>query len=230
MIKLPGSFEVAAVALGLCVVSGCGAGPDGTGTEPLGTQQQAVTSDGGVGSPLPPPSPTPLHPPPPGTPPPKPYGTGEVAGIPVAGGSLYYCADALISGWDWFAQLNGWFPSVHHTSYSVNPAHEVIDMAYATEGRMTFKDVVVPTTGTYTLTIRYAFASGLFGGIDDRPMGIAVNGIIVDPLMHFPITNSFSVYSTSAIKINLPAGKNEITIYNLNDHGVSRVDTMTITH
>jgi hypothetical protein len=212
---------VAAGILGLWMVSACGAGPDGTVTDPLAAQAQGAT--------LPPPDPTPDHPPPPGTPPPVSHGSGQVAGIPVSGGKLYYCADALISGFDWFDQLHGWFPSYHHTSYSVNPAHAVIDMAYATQGRMTFKNVQVAAAGTYTLTIRYAFAAGLFGGIDDRPMGIAVNGTIVDPEMHFPISGSFSSYKTSAIKVSLPAGTNEIVIFNINDHGVSRVDTMTIT-
>src|SRR5258708_11856376 len=64
-------------------------------------------------------------------------GSGLVAGT-TAG--VYYCADALIAGFDWFERLNGWFPSVIGTSHSVNPAGKVIDMAYATEGTMTFKN------------------------------------------------------------------------------------------
>jgi len=156
-------------------------------------------------------------------------GNGMVAGIPQSGGALlFYCADALLGGFDFFEKLNGWFPSTHHTSYSVNPAHEVIDMAYATEGTMTFMNVVTPTAGTHTLTFRYAFASGLFPGIDDRPEGIKVNGTVITSNMHFPITNSFSTYKVSSIQVPLKAGTNVIQMFNVNDHGVSRLDTMTV--
>jgi hypothetical protein len=97
---------------------------------------------------------------PPGPPPSK--GNGRVAGIPVPGGTQYYFTDALLAGFVCFEELSAWFPEIVSSTNSVNPLHEVVDMAYAGEGNATFFNVVVPTSGLYTLTIRYAFASGLF--------------------------------------------------------------------
>lgn len=166
--------------------------------------------------------------PPPGTKPPKVVGTGLVGPVSTAAGDLYFCRDSLITGYDWFARLKGWFPSIIHTSHSVGPTHEVVDMAYSKDGAMTFSNVVAPSAGSYQLTLRYAYASGLFGGITDRPMGVMVNGLVVTDNMHFPITNSFSNYRDSSVSLTLHAGQNEIRIYAVSDHGVSRVDTMLI--
>src|SRR5258708_33989715 len=69
----------------------------------------------------------------------------------------------------------------------------------------------------------------MFGGINDRPEGIAVNGVVITDNMHFPITGSFSVYQNSSIVVPLNAGVNEVVMFNVTDHGVSRVDTMTVT-
>jgi hypothetical protein len=118
--------------------------------------------------------------------PPASRGDGMVAGIAVPGGTQYYFTDALLAGFDCFEQLSAWFPSYIHSTNSVNPAHEVVDMAYAVEGTATFLNVVVPTSGNYTLTVRYAFASGLFPGVTDRPEGIMVNGVVITNDMHFP--------------------------------------------
>jgi len=167
--------------------------------------------------------------PPPGTKPPKSLGDGTVAGIKNADGSLtFYAKDALLGGFDWFTKLKGWFPSVLHTSAALTPTHQVVDMAYAKEGTMTFKNVVVASTGVYRMTVRYAFASGLFHGIDNRQMGVTVNGADITDAMSFPITGSFSKYQESSIQIPLNAGKNTVQIRAVSDHGVSRVDTITI--
>jgi hypothetical protein len=167
--------------------------------------------------------------PPPGTKAPVSPGNGLVPGVPLPDGSaVYYCKDALLSNFEWFDRLMGWFPSVLHTSHALTPTHQVVDMAYASSGTMTFKNVVVASDGNYTLTFRYAFASGLFGGIKDRPMGIGVNGTVVTDLMHFPITGSFSVYQSSSIQAHLNAGVNTIDMFNVSDHGVSRLDTMIV--
>jgi hypothetical protein len=101
-------------------------------------------------------------------------------------------------------------------------------MAYAASGTMSFKNVVVPADGAYTITFRYAFASGLFPGVKDRPEGIAVNGIAVTDAMHFPITGNFEAYQDSSIQVHLNAGTNVIDVFNVSDHGVSRLDTMTV--
>ncbi len=52
--------------------------------------------------------------------------------------------------------------------------------------------------------------------------------IIVTDEMHSPITHSFSVYQNSSITVSLHAGQNEVKIFAVSDHGVSRVDTMTL--
>jgi hypothetical protein len=167
--------------------------------------------------------------PPPGTKPPHSPGNGMVPGVALpGGGEVFYCKDALLSNFEWFDRLKGWFPSVLHTSHAITPTHQVVDMAYASSGTMSFKNVVVPVAGTYTVTFRYAFASGLFGGIRDRPMGISVNGTAITDNMHFPITGSFSVYQSSSIQVHLNAGQNDIDMFNVSDHGVSRLDTMTV--
>jgi len=72
--------------------------------------------------------------------------------------------------------LSGWFPSYIHSSNSVNPQHQVVDMAYAHDGTATFNNVVAPTSGPYTLAVRYAYSTGLFGGVLNRPEGVKVNG------------------------------------------------------
>jgi hypothetical protein len=167
--------------------------------------------------------------PPPGTKAPVSPGNGMVPGVALpGGGAVYYCKDALLSNFEWFDRLKGWFPSVLHTSHALTPTHQVVDMAYASSGTMTFKNVVVPSDGNYTITFRYAFASGLFGGINDRPMGIGVNGAVVTDTTHFPITGSFSVYQSSSLEVHLNAGVNTIDMFNVSDHGVSRLDTMTV--
>ena len=174
--------------------------------------------------------PTPEPGPPPGTPPPVSPGNGEVPGVPLPGGAgLYYAKDAKLDGFAWFATLHGWFPSVLHSSNSVSPTHQVVDMAYADQGSMTFLNVNVAAAGTYKVDFRYAFASGLFPGVNDREMGLSVNGqVVVDP-MHFPITGSFNTYRDSSVLVHLKQGKNVITLFNISEHGVSRVDTMTVT-
>jgi hypothetical protein len=161
--------------------------------------------------------------------PPTSRGNGTVAGVAVPGGSQYYFTDALLAGFDCFEQLSAWFPSYIHSTNSINPAHEVVDMAYAVEGSATFSNVVVPTSGNYTLTVRYAFASGLFPGVTDRPEGIKVNGVVITNDMHFPITGNFETFENSSIVVPLNAGKNTVELFNIASASISRADTLTIT-
>ncbi len=102
-------------------------------------------------------------------------------------------------------------------------------MAYAAHGTATFFNVVVPSKGNYTVTIRYAFAFGAYPGVTDRPEGIRVNGVVISYDMHFPITYSFEDYDCSSILAPLNAGKNTIEIFNVSNHGIARADTMTVT-
>jgi hypothetical protein len=161
--------------------------------------------------------------------PPTSRGTGEVPGTPVAGGMQYYFTDALIDGFDCFRRLSGWFPSYIHSTNSVNPKHEVVDMAYAHDGTAAFNNVVVPTSGPYTLVVRYAYATGLFGGVFNRPEGVKVNGNIVTSAMDFPVTGNFETYQTASIVVNLQAGTNSIQMFNLDGASLSRADTLTVT-
>jgi hypothetical protein len=161
--------------------------------------------------------------------PPTSRANGTVAGIAVPGGTQYYFTDALLAGFDCFEQLSAWFPSYIHSTNSINPAHEVVDMAYAVEGSATFFNVVVPASGNYTLTVRYAFASGLFPGVTDRPEGIKVNGVVITNDMHFPITGNFGTFENSSIVVPLNAGKNTIQMFNIASASISRADTLTIT-
>jgi hypothetical protein len=111
----------------------------------------------------------------------------------------------------------------------MNPQHQVVDMAYAHDGTATFNNVVVPTSGPYTLAIRYAFATGLFPGVLNRPEGIKVNGTVVTSAMDFPVTGNFETFQTASIVATLQAGTNTVQLFNLDGASLSRVDTLTVT-
>ncbi|MDP9002179.1 MAG: hypothetical protein M3O46_18965 [Myxococcota bacterium] len=134
------------------------------------------------------------------TPYPQSPGNGQVAGVPVHGGAVYYCKDALLNGFDWFVTLNGWFPHVLGSSGASTPTKTVVDMAYATMGTMQFSNVVVSKSGLYNLDFHYAFASGLFPGVTNRGMGLQVNGAVITSTMRFPLTGNFETYRTRAFR------------------------------
>src|SRR5258708_14275049 len=154
-------------------------------------------------------------------------GDGTVAGVAVTGGSQYYFKDGLLANFDCFEQLSAWFPSYFTSSNSISPTHVVVDMAYAAQATATWFNVVVPTTGNYTLTVRYAYASGLFPGVNDRPEGISVNGVVITNDMHFPITGNFETFENSSIVIPLNAGKNTVQMFNIASASISRADALT---
>jgi chitodextrinase len=161
---------------------------------------------------------------------PPPIGTGgNVPGVASGNGEIYYCKDALLGGFDWFQTLTGWFPQVLGSSAALSPGGRVVDMAYSTKGTMTFTNVVVPSAGLYTVDWRYAFQSGLFPGVNNRQMGLSVNGTVITTTERFPITGSFETYQHSALQVQLRAGVNSITQFAVTDHGVSRVDELTVT-
>jgi len=114
------------------------------------------------------------------------------------------------------------------SSGSASPGQRVVDMAYAEEGTMTFTNVVVPTTGLYTVDWRYAFQSGLFPGVNNRRMGLRVNGTVITTTQSFPITGSFDTYQHSALQVRLNAGANSVSQFAVSDHGLSRVDQLTV--
>jgi F5/8 type C domain/Fibronectin type III domain len=161
---------------------------------------------------------------------PLPVGTGgSTPGVASGSSLVFYCKDGLLGGFDWFQALTGWFPQVLGSSGANSPGHLAVDMAYASEGTMTFNDVVEPTAGLYTVDWRYAFASGLFPGVTNRQMGLRVNGTIITSSERFPITGSFETYQDSSLQVHLNAGHNSIQMFAVDDHGVSRVDEMTVT-
>ncbi len=161
---------------------------------------------------------------------PPPIGTGgNVAGVPSGNALIFYCKDALLGGFDWFQTLKGWFPQVLGSSGAISPGNRVVDMAYSTKGTMTFNNVVVSKSGLYTIDWRYAFQSGLFPAVKNRQMGLMVNGRVITSTERFPITGSFNVYQHSSLQVQLNAGVNSITMFAVSDHGVSRVDQMTVT-
>ncbi len=161
---------------------------------------------------------------------PPPIGTGgNVAGVASGNSEIYYCKDALLGGFDWFQTLTGWFPQVLGSSAALSPGGQVVDMAYATNGSMTFNNVVVPASGLYTIDWRYAFQGGLFPGVTNRQMGLKVNGTVITTTERFPITGSFETYQHSSLQVHLNAGVNSVSMLAVSDHGVSRVDEMTVT-
>jgi len=115
------------------------------------------------------------------------------------------------------------------SSAALSPGGRVVDMAYASAGSLTFNDVVVPTSGLYTVTWRYAFQGGLFPGVNNRQMGLEVNGTVITSTERFPITGNFETYQNSSLQVHLNAGVNSISMLAVSDHGVSRVDEMTVT-
>jgi hypothetical protein len=161
--------------------------------------------------------------------PPASRGDGMAAGVPVAGGTQYYFKDALLAGFDCFEQLSAWFPSYISSANSISPTHQVVDMAYAAEGTATFLNVVAPANGNYTLSFRYAYASGLFPGVKDRPEGILVNGVVITNNLHFPITGDFGAYENSSLIVPLSAGKNTVQMFNIAGASIARADAMTVT-
>jgi fibronectin type 3 domain-containing protein len=161
---------------------------------------------------------------------PPPVGTGgNTPGVASGNSLVFYAKDALLGGFDWFEALTGWFPQVLGSSGANSPGHVAVDMAYATEATLTFNNVVVPTAGLYTVDWRYAFASGLFPGVTNRQMGLKVNGTVITSTERFPVTGNFETYQDSSLQVHLNAGKNSIAMFAVDDHGVSRVDEMTIT-
>lgn len=142
---------------------------------------------------------------------------------------VFSCQDALLGGFDWFQRLGGWFPQVLGSPGSISPGKRVVDMAYSTTGTMTFTNVVVRKRGLYTIDWRYAFGSGLFPAVKNRQMGVMVNGKVITTTERFPITASFDVYHHSSLQVQLNASVNTITLFAVSNHGVARLDQMSVT-
>jgi hypothetical protein len=161
---------------------------------------------------------------------PPPVGTGgNTPGVASGSSLVFYAKDALFSGFGWSQAQSGWFPQLIGSSGSNSPGQQVVDMAYASDDAISFNDVVEPASGLYTVDWRYAFAAGLFPGVTDRQMGLAVNGSTITTTLRFPITGSFDVYQHSAVQVQLNKGVNSISLLAESGHAVSRVDELTVT-
>jgi hypothetical protein len=163
-------------------------------------------------------------------------GSGNVAGVVSGSNRIFYGKDGFGGGWDFFnataAMCEGcpdWFPQwLPNQPNAQTPGGTVTNMAYADEGTLSWNNVVVPSAGLYNITFRYAFGSGLFPKVTNREMGIQVNGVVKTSHMRFPITGSFMTYQTAFTQAQLNAGQNSLTLFNVTDHGISRVDTITV--
>jgi hypothetical protein len=102
-------------------------------------------------------------------------------------------------------------------------------MAYSDTARLTFNNVVVPSAGLYNIDFRYGFGPGLFPSVTNREMGVQVNGTVVTSHQRFPITGSFATYQHAFTQAHLDAGQNTITLFAVTNHGISRVDEVTVT-
>jgi hypothetical protein len=60
-------------------------------------------------------------------------------------------------------------------------------------------------------------------------MGLMVNGSVITATERFTVTGSFETYANSSLQVHLNAGKNSVSLLAVSDHGVSRVDELTVT-
>jgi hypothetical protein len=102
-------------------------------------------------------------------------------------------------------------------------------MAYSEEATMTFKNVIVPRSGLYTVDWRYAFHFGAFPGVRNREMGLEVDGKVIATTERFPITASFFTYRHSFLQARMRRGRNVIMLFAVSHHGVPRLDEMRVT-
>lgn len=171
------------------------------------------------------------------TPPRTSPGSGTIAGSSQNGGWVFYGKDGLGGGFDWFNATAGmctdcpdWFPQwLSSQSGALAPGAAVVDMAYADTATLSFNNVVVPATGLYNIDFRYAFGPGLFPSVTNREMGLRINGTVVTSHMRFPITGSFATYQHAFTQAQLNAGQNSIMLFAVTNHGISRVDEITVT-
>ena len=164
-------------------------------------------------------------------------GSGTVAGVSGNGGLVFHGKDGLGGGYDWFnatasqcTNCPDWFPQwLSSQPGALAPGGTVVDMAYAETATLTFSNVVVPSAGLYNIDFRYAFGPGLFPSVTNREMGLQVNGTVVTSHQRFPITGSFATYQHSFTQARLNAGRNTIMQFAVTNHGISRVDQVTVT-
>jgi len=164
-------------------------------------------------------------------------GSGTVAGVSGSGGLVFHGKDGLGGGFDWFnatasqcTNCPDWFPQwLSSQPGALAPGGTVVDMAYSDTATLTFSNIVVASAGLYNIDFRYAFGPGLFPNVTNREMGLQVNGTVVASQLRFPITGSFATYRHAFTQVHLDAGRNAITLFAVTNHGISRVDEVTVT-
>ena len=161
---------------------------------------------------------------------PPPIGTGGTTPGVASGNSLvFYGKDALLGGFDWFQTLTGWFPQVLGSSGANTPTHTVVDMAYAQEGTHDVQQRRGADQRPVHDRLALCLPTGLFPGVNNRQMGLVVNGTVITTTERFPITGSFETYQHSSLQVHLNAGVNSVSLLAGLHHGVSRVDELTVT-
>src|SRR5437660_950728 len=119
----------------------------------------------------------------------------------------------LHAGYDTSITLS-WPASAGASSYDVyrgTSAGGEGSTPYTTTTSTTFKDAGLGTTPTYFYQVS------------------AVNGAVVTRTERFPITGSFDTYQHSFLQVHLNAGVNTVSMLAVSDHGLSRVDQLTVT-
>ncbi len=82
-------------------------------------------------------------------------------------------------------------------------------------------DVVMeaPTTGVYALGVRY-----VHGKPDMRPAKLSVNDEVINPLMKFYSTGTWTSWTTKTAMVSLKAGTNRIRLTALGEQGLVNID------
>jgi hypothetical protein len=91
------------------------------------------------------------------------------------------------------------------------------------KGTLTFKNVVAPAAGTYTVAIAYDN-----GNTANLPASVTVNGGSVQTV-NFRSTGSWSTLQTASISVQLVAGYNSIEFQSVNGGYVAEIDKITVT-
>ena len=153
---------------------------------------------------------------------------GNTPGVASGNSLVFYGKDALLGGFDWFEALTGWFPQVLGSSGANSPGHVAVDMAYAPTGTLTFNDVVVPTSrpvhGRLAVRVRVRALPGRYqpaDGARGQRHGHHQHRAFPD---HRQLRDLPGFVPSGAPE----RGEELHQMFAVDDHGVSRVDEMTI--
>jgi hypothetical protein len=83
--------------------------------------------------------------------------------------------------------------------------------------------VNVPTAGAYSVGFRYANGSAA-----DRPLELAVNGLVVQSRVALPVTGAWTNWRSASALVTLAAGANTVRLTAVGFSGPN-VDSLTVT-